>query len=306
MIDFKEITTGEIWELFARDFLEEMGFFIESSPDRGADGGKDALMSEELIGLLGRYRFRWLVSCKHNAVSGTSVNETDEPNILERIESFDADGFMGFYSTVPSSALNTRLNALRKNQSIKDFRIFDHQVIENHLVSVGFSTLLMRYFPESYKLVKPLHLIANEYVPLKCKICGKDLLEALYKEEYEGVIAFAKRTSNEGKIMPAHVEDVYWACKGQCDRLVESRYWERDSLICSWADISDLVIPTYFLRFVFDTMNSLKLGNKTYSDEAYEKLKTFMTAISQKVLRETTGRETDRVRKLIDMASLNI
>src|SRR5687768_8219253 len=98
-------------------------------------------MSEELSGILGRYRFKWLVSCKHNAVSGISVSETEEPNILERVESFAADGFIGFYSTVPSAGLNTRLNALRNNESIKDFRIFDHKLIESYLVSVGFSTL---------------------------------------------------------------------------------------------------------------------------------------------------------------------
>ncbi len=40
MIDFKEIPTGEIWELFARDFLQERGFYIESMPDRGADAGR--------------------------------------------------------------------------------------------------------------------------------------------------------------------------------------------------------------------------------------------------------------------------
>ena len=48
MIDFKEISSdGETWELFSRDFLEEMGFFIETPPDRGADGGKDMLITEE-------------------------------------------------------------------------------------------------------------------------------------------------------------------------------------------------------------------------------------------------------------------
>ena len=42
MIDYCEIPSdGEIWELFARDLLEELGFIIESGPDRGADGGKD-------------------------------------------------------------------------------------------------------------------------------------------------------------------------------------------------------------------------------------------------------------------------
>src|SRR5262245_34570582 len=142
MINFKEISDGETWELFARDFLTQLGFFTESSPDRGSDAGKDMLVTEELTGKLGYYRFRWLVSCKHNAISGKAVNEDNEKNILERLESFSADGFIGFYSTVPSSALNSRLKRLRDSGKIKDYRIFDHKSIENHLIQVGYSVLL--------------------------------------------------------------------------------------------------------------------------------------------------------------------
>lgn len=94
---------------------------------------------------------RWLVSCKHFAHSGNSVKENDEQNILERVRSFSAEGFMGFYSTVPSSGLNTRLYQLRNEGQIKEYRIFDHKLIENYLITEGFSELMLRYFPESYK-----------------------------------------------------------------------------------------------------------------------------------------------------------
>jgi hypothetical protein len=47
MIDFKELgQSGEIWELFARDFFMELGFSVVSTPDRGPDGGKDLIISE--------------------------------------------------------------------------------------------------------------------------------------------------------------------------------------------------------------------------------------------------------------------
>src|SRR5689334_6215141 len=99
MIDFKEIPQdGEYWELFARDFLTELGFTIETSPDRGADGGKDFLVLEALKGNLNTYNFRWLVSCKHFANSGKSVQFGDEPDIADRLAAFGADGFLGFYS----------------------------------------------------------------------------------------------------------------------------------------------------------------------------------------------------------------
>ena len=55
------------------------------------------LVTEETHGALFKGRFRWLVSCKHFAKSGKSINERDELNILERMESFCAQGFIGFY-----------------------------------------------------------------------------------------------------------------------------------------------------------------------------------------------------------------
>src|SRR5262245_57290916 len=116
MIDFTEIPhDSDGWELFARDFLVERGVYIDWTVDRGADQGKDMVAVEQLKGSLGRYRMRWLVSCKHFATSGRSVSATDEQNVLDRIKEFKADGFIGFYSTLASAGLNTRLRALRDN-----------------------------------------------------------------------------------------------------------------------------------------------------------------------------------------------
>jgi len=191
MFDFTEIPDdGEDFELFARDFLQELGFLIESTPDRGADGGKDMLISEQVSGQLHNYRYRWLVSCKHLAHSGRSVSETThERNIIERVQSFKADGFLGFYSTVPSSGLNTRLTQLRENGTLKDFYIFDRRLIETHLLTLGFSQLTRRYFPESHIRIRPIHNVFDEYIPLNCDHCGRDLLEALYTEDYTGLVA---------------------------------------------------------------------------------------------------------------------
>jgi len=61
--------------------------------------------------------------------------------------------------SIPSLVLNTRLRQLKNNGKIKDYKIFDRKLIENYLIRIGFSDILMRYFPKSYKNVKPLHLI---------------------------------------------------------------------------------------------------------------------------------------------------
>ncbi|MDH5561990.1 MAG: restriction endonuclease [Deltaproteobacteria bacterium] len=297
MIDFKEVDyEGDSWELFARDFLEEVGFFIESTPDRGPDGGKDLLVSEELKGKLNKYRFRWLVSCKHFATSGRSVAEKDEPNILERLSSFGADGFIGFYSTVPSSGLNTRLNDLKKELKIKDFRIFDQKIIENYLIRIGYSKLIMRYLPESYKIVKPLHKVLDEYIPLTCEVCGKDLLEALYRENYKGIIAQASDLDEKGV---EHVKKVYCACKGACDKQLRDSIYKKYKLTTSWKDISDLAIPLEFLRYVISAINQLHDGEYHYEKDAFEKEKQIIISLAQKVLRETTEKEKERVVSLM-------
>ena len=297
MINFKEIPhDGDLWELFARDFLQRMGFDIESPPDRGPDGGKDMLITEDIKGTVFQGRFRWLVSCKHFSHSGNSVSEANEPSILERVKSFKADGFIGFYSTIVSSGLNTRLRLLRDTQDIKDYRIFDYKLIENYLLTAGFSESMLRYFPESYKLIRPLHLLMDKYEPLLCDYCEKDLLELLFKEEYMALIAFASHFSEDHSI--EYIDDIYCACKGDCDRNLQAQA-RSEGRITGWRDISDLVIPVEYLRFIFAIMNRLRAGHDVYSDVAYKKLRKIIIALSQKVLRFTTQEERKRILELL-------
>jgi hypothetical protein len=243
LVDFTELSpNGELWEMFARDFLQELGFYIESQPNRGADGGKDMLVEEQLKGTLSNYRFRWLVSCKHYASSNKSVSENEEINIRERMASFQADGFLGFYSTIPSSGLNSRLDTLKTNGHIKDYRIFDRRLIENYIIRIGYSSLLMRYFPESYKRVKPRHLIVDEYIPILCSECQKDLLESMSIDSKEAIIGFVCDYNNSKKVI-----DIYFACKGECDRKLETQYYKKYGALTAWKDISDLMIPFLYM-----------------------------------------------------------
>jgi hypothetical protein len=297
MIDFTEIPfDSDLWELFSRDFLHEMGFHIETPPDRGADAGKDMLVTEEIEGRVFKGRFRWLVSCKHFAKSGKSVNESDdEPNIRERMEAFGCQGFLGFYSTLASAGLNNRLRQLRDEGKIQEYRIFDHEMIENYLVTVGFSELMLRYFPASYREVKPLHRITDRYEPLECAACGKDLLEGMFKGDCLAVLAqVCKHDPETGQ---SSIDDVYVACKGSCDRTREAAA-HKQGFSAPWCDLSDMVIPIEFLRWIMAMMNRIRSGEDRYSDEAYKKQKGILLAIAQKVLRFTTERERQRFHDL--------
>lgn len=298
MIDFKEISSdGEAWELFSRDFMEEMGFFIETPPDRGADGGKDMIITENIRGKLHRDKFRWLVSCKHHAHSNTSVNENQhEKNILERLKGFKADGFIGFYSTVASSGLNNRLKQLKDEKCIRDYRIFDHKLIENHLLTKGFSTIMFRYFPESYKKVRPIHNVIDEYIPLECDYCGKDLLAALYSDEQQAVVASVTKIDENNKYQ---IIETYFACKGECDQKLSDRAWHKYHETTAWKDISDLAMPNDFLRWILTTINQLSDDYHIYSEEALKKEKHLIMALSQKIFREVTDKERARFRDLV-------
>jgi hypothetical protein len=297
MIDFKEIPDdGEVWELFARDFLAETGFQIETSPDRGADAGKDFLVTERLVGKINSYPFRWLVSCKHFATSKKSVSEHDEPNIRERLESFRADGFLGFYSTLPSAGFNTRLLALRNEAKIRDYRIFDSREIENRLISIGYSKLMMRYFPASYKRIRPLHKLLGKYEPLPCDACGKDILLELYKNEYRANIVLGVSYSEDYSVMTVH--DFFWVCKGDCDRTISKRIRETPGHRDKWEDISDLDIPVQFLSWLFAHLNTIRSGKTVYGDNAFERAKRFVCSMSQRVFREMTELEQARVEAL--------
>lgn len=297
MLDFKEIVRPEDWELFARDFLQHLGFFIESSPDRGPDGGKDLLITETLEGKVGQYQFRWLVSCKHNAVSNISVSETEEYNILERVAGFNADGFIGFYSTVASSGLNNRLKQLKEAGKLKDFRIFEHKLIENYLISIGFSTLLMRYFPIGYRTIKPLHVIFDKYYPLECEVCGKDLLESMFVDKMNGVISFVGRPMTGNKIF---VDDIYIACKGNCDKIKENEYRAKGLTSNTWNDLMDLTNSALFIKYIMATLNQLQSGNYEYTKDAFTKEKQFLLKMSQKVLIQMNEEDKERHKSLAE------
>jgi hypothetical protein len=305
IINFTELgKDGEKWEAFARDFLSELTFIIETPPNRGADQGRDMLVVEKLSGTLNSYPMRWLVSCKHFAVGAKSVGESDEPNIRERMDSFATDGFLGFYSTLPSASLINRLETLKKERKIRDFQIFDGAMIENYCIRVGYSKLLMRYFPESYKRIAPLHKITREYLPLKCCSCECDLLPKLFAQQADNVGVVATVHKLDAKTGRNHIKEVYWACKGGCDRKLEQDAYRRHKCVTAWEDIGDLIIPVWYLRFMFATINRIREGIDVYEGDCWEKEAYFLTAIAQKVVREMTEAEFQRVELLLDFKQL--
>ncbi|KRR28150.1 hypothetical protein CQ14_38425 [Bradyrhizobium lablabi] len=176
MINWKEISDGDQWELFTRDFLSELGFVIEIGPGRGADAGRDILVSEQLKGRVQSKKFSWLVSCKHFATSEKAVGPDQETNITDRLKHHSAKGFLGVYSTMPSSSLINRLQEYLDRGDIEAYEIFDAKKIEAHFASAGMSKLALRYFPISYGRLRPIQQILGTKVEILCDVCGADIL----------------------------------------------------------------------------------------------------------------------------------
>ncbi|MCA6111943.1 restriction endonuclease [Bradyrhizobium cenepequi] len=298
-LDFKEIPEAHLggglqdtFELFARDFLTLLGYEILEGPSRGADGGKDLIAVERRRGVGGETVVRWLVSCKHKAHSGASVNPADESNIRDRVEANGCNGFVGFYSTLPSSGLSDAIAGLSTKV---ETQIFDRERIESYLLKGAEGLhVAKRYFPKSMTAwmgenPKPAKIFST-HPCLTCHHCGKDLLNPVPA----GIIVIWQRRDIDGK---KHVDTVYWCCKGNCDRrLGESQRGK--GLIDGWEDIPDVAIPLVFAKWVMVTLNEFQAGD-TYSPLAFDRLKEFILSIYPYVARHPTESEIERMEGLM-------
>lgn len=288
MIDWTEIPNGDTWELFARDFLAELGFVIDVGVGRGADGGRDMLVSEQLKGRLATKKFTWLVSCKHFAVSGRAVGVEDESNITDRIKQHGADGFLGFYSTLPSAALVERLRQYTDRGDLASSEFFDGKKVEGHFVDTGLSKLALKYFPASYERMRPIQKFFGEYSGLKCEVCSNDTLARSVREPFSAnLVSVHPRDKHD------HIESVHIVCKGSCDRSFQDRMF-KNGYITSWEDIGDLVNPILYLKNMMSYMNILHARDTTVGQQAHKQLKDIYVALAQRTLREISKEDEER------------
>lgn len=199
LIDFKEIPQANIgngyqdtFELFARDYLKALGFEIIEGPSRGADGKKDLVVKEQRAGINGTTFIKWLVSVKHYAHSGKSVPDREEPNIWERIHQHNCDGFLGFYSTLPSSSLANLINGLKNNKDVTvEVSTYDREKIERELINnlnQEKENIFQRYFPKSFKSFKN-NFNKNESFNVKEDGQANTNLEDLFLSSRDAVVS---------------------------------------------------------------------------------------------------------------------
>ena len=226
--------------------------------------------------------FTWLVSCKHYAVSGRSVGTEDETNITDRLAQHKASGFLGFYSTVASAALVTRLKELRDQRKLEQFEIYDGARIESGFHDVGLSGVLLQHLPTSHTSLRPIHPLSDKYKPLSCDVCNKDLLKESTRNGKLGLIVFAAREDV--------IYSVHFACKGSCDQKLSARLQHQGLADC-WDDIDDYCNPLIFFRRMTGYMSELRNNPGAYSDEAHARMVGLYLAVSQRTLRQTNDED---------------
>ncbi|NOE62807.1 restriction endonuclease [Vibrio cholerae] len=217
MLDFLEIPRAnssnyqsDKFEFFAEEFFESLGFSIESAPGRGADGGRDLIVSEIIPSHITPSRRRWLVSCKHSVHSNRAISKKDELEILDRVKRHQCDGFIGFYSLTPTQDLISYFEQLSKDVPCV---FFTYARIEKKLTETDLGVAIAkRYFPRSSTdFCKNMVLEVDnnlKKISIKCSNCGSSINGAPTT-----VSAWGYDIENGG----SHTETFDYFCSDDCE-----------------------------------------------------------------------------------------
>jgi len=170
MLDFTELSTdGQDLELLIRELLLRRGFTVHWS-GRGADGGRDLVCIEQRDSYFVPDEKRWLIQCKHNAVSGRAVSAQDLDSIVDSCAQHGCTGYLLACSTYPSSAAVTRLETITSNpQNSIVATYWDAVKLEQLLSTPRNWPIAQRFFLRSaqaegwqiYATERPNHWVVN-------------------------------------------------------------------------------------------------------------------------------------------------
>jgi hypothetical protein len=145
-IDFKLIANEEEFELLCRDVFEANGARIVSGPSRGPDSKKDLLVDIDVSSLVsGPKAKRYLVQCKHKAVSGKSVYENELGDTRSACVRNSANGYLLITSSVASKSVGENFDAHNK-EGLYTHETWDYKKLEQKILETpNCAQLLERY-----------------------------------------------------------------------------------------------------------------------------------------------------------------
>jgi hypothetical protein len=150
MLDFTELPPdGNDFELLTRELLFKLGLRPFWS-GKGPDGGRDLVCDEPRQSVIVPDSRRWLVQCKHNAHSGSSVGIDALDNVVDSCTHHAADGYLLVCSTHPSAKVVERLEGIsRSTQGRLVATYWDAVAIERLLLTPTLWPIAQRFFPTS-------------------------------------------------------------------------------------------------------------------------------------------------------------
>ncbi|SIO30680.1 restriction endonuclease [Halodesulfovibrio marinisediminis] len=168
MLDFTELSEDGIeFEQMIREMLFALGYKVFWS-GAGADGGKDLICFEEHKSIFASCKRKWLVQCKHKAISGRAVGVGDLGDIVGACRHHQCDGYLLATTTYPSSAVISRLEGVAADpRDNLTTGCWDAVELERMLSTAELWGIAQRYLPESatgwkiYASERPNHWTAN-------------------------------------------------------------------------------------------------------------------------------------------------
>ena len=89
------------------------------------------------------------------------------------------------------------------------------------------------------------------------------------------------------------IRELYWCCKGRCDDALRQRY-SSEEVVDGWEDISDIVVPIAYIRFIMAALNQFQRG-ETMSEDAFKNYKRLLLNLYPLVARDMTSIERKRI-----------
>lgn len=231
------------FELFCQEFFTQVKRFrifrsVSNGPDLGIDLGVEETTIDGPI--------RWLVSCKHYAHSNQYIPEKVELNIVEKVSSWGCDGFIPFYTKVPSTGLSQVI--LGAEKFIKVERYYKER-IEHELLSNSLGTAIAaRYFPVSMtnhyqNIIKPLTQYSLEDIKIENNIASLGGLSVGLPGDIENSTRHLERLVKNANIMAGFEQHKSYFKKTLKDAI--SQYPEMFILKDGYDDCSYSYVPSW-------------------------------------------------------------
>jgi hypothetical protein len=169
--------------------------------------------------------------------------------------------------------------------------LHDTQTILMRMEPSRLGTKLYRTKKEA-SMHKNLDKTANNYGPLPCKFCGKDLLE-MGNGNFVWVMN-SDQTATLRRIA------AYWAC-WECDGKIEATL-DIEKYSTRWKNIAELLNPLE--HKVWDDLTSHLIKKGEVSEPAAETVKELKRVLAQVVRREPTEKDVVRYRQIRMMDGL--